>query len=121
VLSRLTAARPWLAPRWNPASRSLVAAADLEGAGASDGGRPIVPGTRLARGTRTGRPAVVMPLEDGVRTVRAASQPWSDDPQPPPAAAAPPDAASPDAATSPDAASPDRVRRFPNQSDSTAS
>jgi hypothetical protein len=100
------ATRPRLAPRWNPASRSLAVSADLTGPKASGRGLPIAPGTRFARGARTGRPAVVRPPEAGARTVLAASQPVSAGAsQPPPAAVAPPDG----------------LRRLLNQSDSTAS
>ena len=99
----LAAARPWLIPRWSPESRSRAAVADLGAAGAAD--TPLIaPGTRFARGTRTGRPAVVAPSEDGAITVFAARQPRSTGDAPLPSAAAlPPD------------------WRFPNQSDSTAS
>src|SRR6185437_5617693 len=94
------AARPRLAPCWNPASRFLIASADLAGPaapagspapagpGPSDSGRPAAPGTRFARGVRTGKPDVVTPLEAGARTVFAASQPLSAAPQPAPATTA---------------------------------
>ena len=77
-----------MAPRWNPASRSRAAVADLADAGAAACGPLIAPGTRFARGIRTGRPAVVTPLEDGAVTAFAACQPLSTgDAQPPSAAA----------------------------------
>src|SRR6266566_7304173 len=99
------AARPWPTPRWNPASRSRAAVADLGVAGAA--GEPLIaPGTRFARGTRTGRPAVVTPPEDGAMTVLAACQPPSAGGTRLPSTAAVP---------------PDCLRLFPNQSDSTAS
>src|SRR5205085_6511837 len=92
------AARPRLAPCWNPASRFLIASADLAGPAGSpapagpdppDGGRPAAPGTRFARGVRTGKPDVVTPLEAGARSVFAASQPLSAAaPQPSPTTAA---------------------------------
>src|SRR5262249_62005407 len=66
---------------------------------------PIAPGTRFARGARTGKPAVVTPLEAGVRTVFAACQPPSAGACQPPPAAAPPDG----------------LPRLLNQSDSTPS
>src|SRR5450755_2780051 len=71
------AARPSLIPRWKFAKRSLVAAAERAGAGAATGSDPAVPGTRFAFGTRFGRPAGVMPLEDGVLATSAARQPSS--------------------------------------------
>jgi hypothetical protein len=86
-------------------SRFLAASADLAGPDASGREPPTAPGTRFARGARTGKPAVVTPLEVGVRTVLAASQPLSAGACQPPSAAAPPDG----------------WRRLPNQSDSTAS
>src|SRR5208282_6047213 len=63
-----TTARPCLTPRWKLAKRSRVAAADLAdgvGADASAVEAAAVPGTRLARGTRFGSPACVMPPDDG--------------------------------------------------------
>ena len=83
----------------------MAASADLGSPEASGRGLPIAPGTRFARGARTGRPAVVTPLEAGAKTVLAATQPLS----------AGASRSSPAAV-----ATADHWRR-PNQSDSTAS
>ena len=119
--------RPWLVPRWNPESRSLTADADLGIGGWSGravlaipglaipglagpelaGPEPIVPGTRLACGDRTGRPAAVVPLEAGLTAAWAASQPGSAGAVQPMISAA--------------AELPACLRRLPNQSDSTDS
>jgi hypothetical protein len=66
----------------------------------------MAPGTRFARGTRTGRPEVVTPLEDGATIAFAAIQPLSaGDAQPASGAAVPSNC----------------LWRLANQSDSTAS
>ena len=55
--------------------RSLVCAADRDGAGAGEG--PALPGTRFAIGTRLGRPARVVPEDTGARATPAARHPSS--------------------------------------------
>ena len=87
----LAAARPSLAPRWNPASRSRAAGADRFG-GATGCVLGMAPGTRLAFGSRLGSPADVGAPEIGASTVSAARQPSSaGDDQRRPAVAVTPD------------------------------
>ena len=72
-LPPVAATRPSRVPRWKLAKRSRFSAADL--LGAESGGVPLadslaaeaaaVPGTRLARGTRLGSPAIVVPAVAG--------------------------------------------------------
>src|SRR5262245_36365813 len=66
-------------PRWKLVSRSLACAADLAGVGAdvAAASAPTAPGTRLARGTRLGRPDSVTPPDVGTCAASAARQPSS--------------------------------------------
>src|SRR5262249_14774944 len=75
ALSSCAAARPSRTPRWKLARRSLVCAAERDGAG--DAGEVPPPGTRFAWGTRLGNPATVVPPETGACATSAASQPTS--------------------------------------------
>src|SRR5690348_18412661 len=63
-------------PCWKLAMRSLVCAAD-RGAAAGTGEAPALPGTRLAIGTRLGRPAGVVPEDTGACATPAACHPSS--------------------------------------------
>src|SRR5579859_5658151 len=73
------AARPSRTPRWKLAMRVLAASGDLVSASASASPPPppTEPGTRLALGTRFGRPAWVVFPADGTATAWAARQPSS--------------------------------------------
>src|SRR5260370_33803493 len=70
-------ARASRTPRWKLARRSLVCAADLDGAGGAGEVPPTPPGTRFALGTRLGSPTAVVPPETGACATSAASQPAS--------------------------------------------
>src|ERR1700748_426495 len=75
------AARASRTPRWKLASLLRTSSAEREGpaplSAAGAGGAPPPPGTRLARGTRRGSPAVVVVPVLGAATVSAARQPSS--------------------------------------------
>src|SRR5713226_10597388 len=64
-------------PCWKLAMRSLVCAADRDGAGADAAEAPTPPGTRFAFGTRLGRPARVVPEVTGACATSAACHPAS--------------------------------------------
>jgi len=72
----LAAARPSVTPRWNPASRSRVSAAERLDATAGCG-PGMVPGIKFAFGSRLGSPATVGDPAVGDPTVSAARQPSS--------------------------------------------
>src|SRR5437868_8244072 len=72
-------ARPFRTPCWNPSSRLRIRSGESVGGGIggpADLG-PALPGTRLARGVRLGRPAPVRPPRAGSAADRAASHPGS--------------------------------------------
>src|SRR5271166_5743682 len=73
------AARASRTPRWKLASLLRTSSAEREGPPLplAASGSPTDPGTRLARGTRRGRPADVVAPVDGAATVSAARQPAS--------------------------------------------
>src|SRR5260370_18429637 len=73
------AARPSRTPRWKLAMRVLTTSGDLVGASASASPPPppTEPGTRLALGTRLGRPAWGVSPADGAASAWAARQPSS--------------------------------------------
>src|SRR5690242_409814 len=98
-------------PCWKLAMRSLVCAAD-RGAAAGTGEAPALPGTRLAIGTRLGRPAGVVPEDTGDCATPAACHPSS-------AGEDQPAGLGPSPGTGTGQSEPSRPRR--NQSDSTDS